>query len=81
MDEAIEDGVCVGGIADHRVPFVDRQLAGEDCGAAAVAFFEDFEEIVAALGPSSQRSTIKTPASTLALSRGLRGRAGRMAMS
>ena len=32
------------------MPFVDRDLAGEDGRAAAVAFFEDFVEIVAGAG-------------------------------
>ncbi len=28
-DEAVEDGVGVGRVADDLVPFVDRDLAGE----------------------------------------------------
>jgi hypothetical protein len=36
MDEAIEDGVGIGRIADDLVPFVDGDLAGED-GRAAIA--------------------------------------------
>ena len=50
VDEAIEDGVGVGRIADQLVPFVDRDLAGDDGRAAAVAFFEDFEQVVAGGG-------------------------------
>ena len=30
VDEAVEDGVGVGRVADHRVPFVDWDLAGQD---------------------------------------------------
>ena len=30
VDDAIEDGVGVGGIADQLVPFVDGDLAGDD---------------------------------------------------
>jgi len=45
VDEAIEDGVGVGRVADDLVPFVDRDLAGEDGRSAVVAFFEDFVEI------------------------------------
>jgi hypothetical protein len=41
VDEAVEDGVGVGRVADDLVPFVDRDLAGEDGRATAVAFFED----------------------------------------
>jgi hypothetical protein len=50
VDEAVEDGVGIGRIADDLVPFVDRDLAGEDGGAAAVAFFEDLVEIAASVG-------------------------------
>ena len=50
VDEAVEDGVGVGRVADDLVPFVDRDLAGEDGRAAAVAFFEDFVEIAAGAG-------------------------------
>jgi hypothetical protein len=32
------------------VPFVDRDLAGDDRRASAVAFFEDLEEVVAGAG-------------------------------
>jgi hypothetical protein len=50
VDDAIEDSVGVGGIADQFVPFVDGDLAGDDGRPSAVAFFEDFEEIVAGGG-------------------------------
>jgi hypothetical protein len=32
------------------VPLVDGDLAGDDGRAASVAFFEDFEEVVASCG-------------------------------
>jgi hypothetical protein len=47
VDEAIEDGVGIGRVADHLVPFVDRDLAGEDGRASSVAVFEDLVEIAA----------------------------------
>ena len=47
VDEAIEDGVGVGRVADDLMPFVDGDLTGEDGRAAAVAFFEDLVEIAA----------------------------------
>ena len=50
MNEAIEDGVGVGRIADDLVPLLDRKLACDDGRAAAVALFEDFEEIVPRVG-------------------------------
>ena len=46
VDDTIEDGVGVGGIANQFVPFVDRDLAGDDGCSSAIAFFEDFEEVV-----------------------------------
>src|SRR5574338_1416506 len=49
VDEAVEDGVGVGRVADDVVPFVDGQLAGEDGRAPAVAFFQDLEKIMARL--------------------------------
>jgi hypothetical protein len=46
VDDAIEDGIGIGGIADQLVPFVDGDLAGDDRRSAAVAFFENLEEVV-----------------------------------
>jgi hypothetical protein len=50
VDEAVEDGVGVGWVADHGVPILDGELTGDDGRAATVAFLEDFEEVVAGLG-------------------------------
>src|SRR5208337_4306530 len=47
MDDAVEDGVGIGGIADEIVPFLDGRLAGDDGGAAAIALLDEFEEVVA----------------------------------
>jgi hypothetical protein len=47
VDQAVEDGVGIGWVADYLVPFVDRNLAGQDGRAAAVSFFEDLVEITA----------------------------------
>ena len=46
MDEAVEDGIGVSRIADDMVPFVDRELAGDDRGSSSMAFFEDFQQIM-----------------------------------
>jgi hypothetical protein len=40
VNEAVEDGVGKGGVADEGMPFVDGDLAGEDRRAATVAFLE-----------------------------------------
>ena len=47
VHETIEDGVGISRIADDIVPFVDRQLAGDDSGAAPEALLDQFQEIVA----------------------------------
>jgi hypothetical protein len=44
VDDASEDRVGDGRIADQVVPAVDRDLAGDDGGAAAVALLDDLEE-------------------------------------
>ena len=49
VDEPVEDGVGEGGLADDLVPGLQRQLAGDDGGAAAVALLDDLHR-VAALG-------------------------------
>jgi len=46
VDEAIEDSVSIGGIADQLVPFIKGDLAGDDGRSSTVAFFEDFEKVV-----------------------------------
>src|ERR1700730_12366950 len=50
VDEAVENGVGVSRITDNIVPFVDWELAGDDCRSSPVAFFEDFEEIMPCSG-------------------------------
>lgn len=47
MSQAVGDGVGEGWVADGLVPLVDRQLACDDRGAAALPIFEDFQEIAA----------------------------------
>lgn len=45
VDEAVQDGVSQGGIADGLMPVLDWKLAGDDGRAAAMAIFEDFQQI------------------------------------
>ena len=92
VNEPIENRVGIGWIADDLVPFVDRDLAGQDGRAATVAFFEDFVEI--ASGTAIER--VETPivedeelraieashdARMTAVAAGRRGRAGKIAVS
>ena len=58
VDEAVENGVGIGGIADHGVPVFDGKLAGDDGGSAPVAFLEDFEQVVTGLGIERLESPI-----------------------
>jgi hypothetical protein len=37
VDEAVENGVGIGRIADHGVPALDRELAGDDGGVPPLA--------------------------------------------
>src|ERR1044071_8217016 len=50
VNDAVEDGVSQRRLADQIVPAVDRDLAGDQRGAAAVAIFDDFQHVVALLG-------------------------------
>ena len=49
VEEAVEDGVAEGGIADDIVPVLDGDWAGEQGAAPGVAVVEDFEQVVASL--------------------------------
>jgi hypothetical protein len=50
VDETIEDGVGVGGIADDSVPGRHGELRRDDRRSAAITLFEDFEEVMARAG-------------------------------
>lgn len=45
MDKAVQDGIGEGRITDGFVPMLDRELAGDDRGAATVAVFEDLQQV------------------------------------
>ncbi len=50
MNEAIEDGVGVGGIADDLMPGRHGKLRGDDRRSAPITLFEDFEQVVTGAG-------------------------------
>src|SRR6201987_5224806 len=50
VNQPIEDGVGISRVADEGVPFVDRDLAGEDGRAAPIAFLEDLVEVTTGTG-------------------------------
>ena len=49
VDDAIEDGVGDGRLADDVVPSVDRDLAGE-IGAVAAALLDDLQQVASLVG-------------------------------
>ena len=56
VNEAVEDGVGEGRIADDLAPLLDRNLAGDDRRSALMAVLQDFEEI-ALFGLCERRQT------------------------
>jgi len=49
VNQAIEDGVGEGRIADHVVPVIDGHLARDDGGSLLIAILDDLQEIAALL--------------------------------
>ena len=45
VNEAIQDGVAKGWVADNVVPMFDWDLAGDDGRGATVAIIEDLQEV------------------------------------
>lgn len=45
VDQAVEDGVGQGGVADGGVPMFNRKLAGDDGRTAAVTVVEHFQQV------------------------------------
>ena len=58
VDEAIEDRVGDGGIADDFIPVIDRNLTGDDGRAPLVAVFDDLEEVAALIVIELLRSPV-----------------------
>ena len=50
VNDPVEDGVGESGLADQVMPAVDRDLAGDQGGAAAVTIFHDLKHVVTLLG-------------------------------
>ncbi|HUA54675.1 MAG TPA: hypothetical protein VMB81_21025 [Candidatus Sulfotelmatobacter sp.] len=66
VDDAVEDGVGDGGVADQVVPAVDWDLAGDDGCAAAAAVFDKIVESQLTLrqyirGRSQERCRLSAP--------------------
>jgi len=47
VDQPVEHGIGIGGVADQGMPLIHGELAGDDGGTAAVAILEDLQEIMA----------------------------------
>ena len=50
VDEAVEDGVAEGWIADDLMPVIDRHLGGDERGSVAMSVIEQLEQIATLLG-------------------------------
>src|SRR6516165_644503 len=50
VNEPVEDGVGICRVTDEGVPFVDRDLTGENGRATPIAFLEDLVEITTCTG-------------------------------
>lgn len=50
VNEAVQDGVGVSWVSNDAVPGCHGKLGGDDRRSAPIAFFEDFQEIVAGAG-------------------------------
>jgi hypothetical protein len=46
VDEAVQDGVGVSGVANDLMPGRQRELGGDDRRSAAVSLLEDFEQVM-----------------------------------
>ena len=51
VNDPVEDGVGEGWLADQVMPAIDRDLAGNQDGAAAVAVLDNFQHVMTLLGP------------------------------
>ena len=49
VNEAIQYGIGDGGVRDQVMPSGHRGLGGDECGFAAVALLDDFEQVEALL--------------------------------
>ena len=58
VNDAVEDRVAEGGIADDLVPAADRNLAGDQQRAPLVAIVDDLEQIAALLGVERLRPPV-----------------------
>ena len=58
FEEAVEDGVSEGGVADDIVPVFDGELAGQDGSAPCIAIVEDFEQVMAALAGEGSKTPV-----------------------
>lgn len=58
VNDAVEDGIAEGWVADDFVPAADGNLAGDQQGALAVAIIDDLEQVAALFGGQGLRPPI-----------------------
>src|SRR5215211_5738026 len=49
VDQAVQDGICQGGIGNASVPVCNRDLGSNQGGGVAKAVIEDFQNILGVL--------------------------------
>ena len=50
MDEAVEDGIGERRVAEQVVPFLERELTGDQSRTGCVAVLEDFKQVATMVG-------------------------------
>ena len=70
MDDAVENGVGQRWIANHFMPAIDRDLAGNQQGPPVVTIVDDLEQIAALLGVERFRPPIVNDQQAGAFERG-----------
>ncbi|KUM24112.1 hypothetical protein AU467_31420, partial [Mesorhizobium loti] len=58
VNEAIQNRIAERGIADNIVPVFHGDLACDDCGRAAVAIIEDFQDVAALGGVENRQAPV-----------------------
>src|SRR4051794_11281219 len=58
VDQTVEDSIGDGGITDVSMPLVDRQLACDDGGRAAMTVVNDFQQVASLFGGERGQSPV-----------------------
>ena len=70
MDDAVENGVSQGRIANDLMPAIGRELAGDQQGSPVIAIVDDLEQITTLFGVERFRPPIVDDQQASAFERG-----------